>query len=165
MTGQNEAAAEAKPEVTKAKPEPLRPVKSTAVTAGRTKPLEYVVRQFYCAVPMGTKFEDVLKPDFWRHEAKNFEIGTQIQIEPDDGVWFAWTKVIDVDKSGAKLAKLFYVELASSAETSVVDNYVVRHAGPVKRWIVVKNNEELQDGIATKLKAHAWAAEHAARMG
>ena len=163
MTGKNEAEAEAKPEVQKAAP--LRPVKSTAVASGRTKALEYVVRQFYCAVPIGTKFEDVLRPDFWRHEAKNFEIGTQIQVEPDDGSWFAWTKVIDIDKSGAKLAKLFYVELASSAETSVVDNYIVRHAGPVKRWTVMKNNAELKDGIATKLKAHAWAAEHAARMG
>jgi len=164
MADSNEAKTEDKP-AEKLKVE-LKAVKTAVDTlpTGRLKLTEHVMRQFFVSVPNDTKLEDVLKPPYWRMETRRLEIGSHMYIEPDDGRWFAWVKVIDVDKSGAKLAKLLYTELAGFDSSEVIPGYSITHSGAVKRWVVVTNGEEMKTGLATKAAAQVWAAEHASRM-
>jgi len=135
---------------------------------GRMKLAEHLIQIYSVTVPFGTKFDQIMQPGYWRQETQKLRIGTHLYVEPDDGCWFGWLKVIDVDKSGAKVSKLLYTDVAGYGKSEIVPGYKVDFAGPINRWRVTKgdgnDSVELKNGFVTRGAANKFAMEHAERM-
>ena len=128
------------------------------------KGAEYVRNIFSATPPAGTKYEDMLKPEYWTHIAATLHPTDRIEVIPEDGVWFAELIVISCGKNWAKVYPLRFVELSESApeEAPVAGKYYVKWRGEVHKHGVIRFSDKVvvKSGFPTAAEAKAWLAEH-----
>lgn len=110
-----------------------------------------------------TKYEDVLKTEFWPNVARQMTPGDIITVRPADMSYFAELIVVYAapteDKGWIKVAELRYVHLDKTVPASDFDKEELypKLAG-VARWRVMKRstNEVMVSNLATKDDAINW---------
>lgn len=128
-------------------------------------------RQSFRATPAaGTEIEDMLKPEYWTHVARNFNPHDIIEVVPEDGAFYARLIVLNSAKLWAKMYKLEYVELsaaAAKANPPVSNNLEAKFAGPVAKWRAVNKETGAAvatDSFQTRDEAEAWIEKHSKEM-
>ena len=124
---------------------------------------EYM-RSIWHEVPAaGTPLESVLDPKYWVHVSSMFKPRDRIEVDAEDGSYFAELMVIDAGRLFAKVElmrkhEFSAPEVAGSAESP----YEVKWAGRAK-WRVVRKIDRapLRDGFDDRQSAELWAASHA----
>ena len=119
-------------------------------------------RNVWCIVPeAGVEYNDVLKPEFWAHVAKDLRPGDRVEVMAEDGDYFAELYVRRVGKLAADVAelrrKVFKVKVASTEASS---GHTVQWKGPHHRWAVVRESDgvAVQPGFQDKEAAFTWLA-------
>jgi hypothetical protein len=123
------------------------------------------VRNIWClTVPVGTTVQDMLNPGYWAHLARQLQPGDRIEVEPDDGSYFAELRVLDSGNQYAKVMALREVKLEAvepSASVSV-PGHTVEWSGRHTKWRVVRESDRkvLKDGLASKADGYGWLASY-----
>jgi hypothetical protein len=137
--------------------------------AAQFQPAEFA-RQVYQAVPShGTTIDDMLKPEYWAHIATKLRPTYRIEVNAEDGSFFAELIVRDAGRTWAKVALLRHKTFDDGADIlgeSPAPDYVINfRVGPTK-WRVQRKSdgEVLRSGFISKPEAEAWAKTHTQAM-
>jgi hypothetical protein len=135
---------------------------SPRVKPVRLKQAEHLRNVFCVTVPPEVTFDQVQRADFWAHVGAQLKPCDRIEVVPEDLSWFGELIVTDCDRLWAKTSPLRFVELAGKAGGDTPSGYTVKHMGPVKKHVVIRESDGaiVQEGISTKVEAKAWITDH-----
>lgn len=134
----------------------IKPLKANDLTIAESKRITHHV-----TLPCGIALEDLTIPDFWSEAAPKLHRRDLIEVEPEDGAWWALLLVREVGVEHAKLAVLQKIDFPSS-QASVDDlplGHTVQFLGPKRRWAAMRNTQILRPGFTTKGEAVSWLNE------
>lgn len=104
---------------------------------GRCKPAEYGRNFWFVTVEAGTTREDLKRPEYWSLVSKSFRVGDRIEVQSDDGGFFAEYLVRSSDVSWAIVYELRFLmldeesaSLGQEAENALRNRYTVQFRGP-----------------------------------
>ncbi len=125
------------------------------------------VRTVWVAQPEhGTTLEEMLKPEYWSHVAKELKLpGGRIEVMPTGGEWFAELYIRSVGSQDVKVALLRHVAFDAPAKQD--DDYEVRSRGGAG-WSVLRKSDKavLFEKGQTRADAEAELAKiKAANLG
>jgi hypothetical protein len=137
-----------------------------SITNSRVKDAAYVRNIFSATPEIGTKYEDVLKPEYWSHVAASFHPTDRIEVLSEDGSWFAELFVVSCGRNWAKVCPLRFVELSESVPTEAQDKFKVVWRGQVHKHSVVRiaDNAVIKTEFATAADAKKWMDDYEANV-
>jgi hypothetical protein len=161
-------------------PAPVAPVAVPAATppVRQLRPLspsqiqlaEYATRHHVVTLPVGTPFEDCLKPEFWANTADRLRVCDKVDVFDAKGTFYAellvravaQSRPVQGAKGGAQLIVLRHIEF-DPVETRVKPiEHTVEFRGPAELWCVVR----ITDGAVVKshLETREMAERHVATV-
>lgn len=133
---------------------------------GRMILAEQVRSVYSVTVGSGVLIEDLLVPSFWSLYAAQLQPRDRLEIEPEDGMWYAEYRVRDCARTWAKVEQLSFksfeqVEANIAGLAEALAAYKVIHRGPHK-WSVVRvsDNAVMHEGVQIKDDAEGWLRTH-----
>ena len=79
-------------------PEPKR---APQIGEGRVMGSEYARQDWVANLEDGTTLEDIMRPEFWSHNAARFQPYATIECRAEDGTWIAYLVVTGCDRTWA----------------------------------------------------------------
>ena len=138
------------------------------IIGSRVKLAEHVRNHWHVTAPEGTGAEDVVRPAFWSHVARQMRSLDRIEVVAETGEFYLDLLVEKVDATGVFVTVLNHVVRdAAPAEGDIsIDGYRIEWKGPHHRFAVIRDadNTRLKDGIQKKTEAIRWAQDHAKAM-
>lgn len=103
----------------------------------------------------GTTLEEMLKPEYWAHVAKNLKKGDRIEIVSGDGEWFAELHVRGSNGASANVFPLRHVTFGAKAQTDA--GVEIKHRGAAG-WSVIRKSDKkvLHEKAETREDAESW---------
>lgn len=128
---------------------------------GRLGLVEHAWNTHAANVPEGTTLDDVLKPDYWAHYARDIRPMDVLWVYSEDATWEAQLRVMFVSTTEVKTSLLWEVTHEKGAEVFESDTHEVVWKGPVKKFAVVRkdNKEVIADGFL-KSEAYNYMRKH-----
>jgi hypothetical protein len=122
-------------------------------------------RQIHSVVPeFGTTIAEMLNPGYWAHVARDLRPGDRIEVDAEDGSYFAELMVRDAGAQYAKVALLREVKLDAIEPSATVSlpGHNVEWSGPHTKWRVLRTADRkvLKDGFTTKADGYNWLASY-----
>ena len=114
-------------------------------------------------VEFGTKFEDVLKPEYFAHVAEDLRPWDVIEVRPEDETYFAHLLVRSSGRNWAVVALLDKTDLAPGIEdVQDTPEYKVGWGGPAQKFRVIRlsDNMVVSKEHSDALSAQTWLHEH-----
>lgn len=136
------------------------------------KPADYARNRFLARPPEGTTIEDILKPEFWAHVARQFTPGGGdiVEVHPAGGAFYAELIVAECRKVGlvydVRMVKLNYVPLVeepkAGASTFAESEYAIVYRGAERKHTVTRKSDSavISEGHATKQDAQKWLEDY-----
>ena len=125
-------------------------------------------RNIFCATPeIGTKYEDVLQPEYWKHIASTMHPSDRIEVLAEDGAWFAELFVVSCGKNWAKVCQLRFVELSESKpDEAPAAKFTVIWRGQTHKHSVVRTSDKavIKSEFATAADARQWLEQYEAEI-
>lgn len=134
----------------------------TQLATNRIQPVEFMRTIWYVTPENGTPLEAVLDPKYWAHVSWQFKPRDRIEVDADDGSYFAELMVIDAGRLFAKVELLRKHEFTSTEVEGEMSLYEVKWAGRHAKWRVLRKADRvvLKDGFEDRQAADLWAASH-----
>lgn len=135
------------------------------LSANRFALAEYKFNEWSVVLEYGVPFEDVFKPEFWAHVARDLKAGDLIHVRTEDGSFYAKLYVRASDRLWAKVGTLEAVRFA--------DDKPVDQEGLEVKWQIGKrcfavvrkvDGQVIQSGFQIKEDAAAWMSDHNKKM-
>lgn len=115
-------------------------------------------------VEAGTTLEELHKPSFWAHNAKDFRPYDKVYVCIDDDSYYAEFLVLRCDRNSALVKALCVYQLNAEdvIPAALPQGYRVEHAGRFHKWRVVREADSaaIKTGCETKREAEDWLASH-----
>jgi hypothetical protein len=122
-------------------------------------------RQIWHIVPEhGTALAELLTPAYWSHVSRQMRPSDRIEVNAEDGSFFAELVVIDAGLQFAKVALLREAKLEGvEASQTSLPGHKVEWSGPHTKFRVVRESDRkvLKDGFTTRADAGTWLSNHA----
>lgn len=126
---------------------------------------------YQAIVPVGTKMEDVVKPEFYALVSSRFAVAgflPEIIIVPEDVSWYFRGVITSYGTTHAVVKELFSKEL-EDAKVDVApeedSGYTVKYGGPsVKHRVIGPDGSVVAENM-TKSEAHKFLEEHLKIIG
>jgi hypothetical protein len=134
----------------------------TQLATNRFHMAEYRRNIFEIVPENGTPFEAVLQEGFWAHVSAKLKPGDRIEVQAEDGSYFAELLVQDAGRLYARVAALRHVQLTAidvKEDGLKSGEYEVAWKGPALKWCVLRGKDRLKGGM-TKDVALSWMHEH-----
>lgn len=133
--------------------------------ASRFQQADHFFTTYAVNAEAGHTIEDVEKPEYWAHVARQARPMDEIVVRADDGSYYARFLVLDSGDTWLKLHRLIHVELQKQASRDVLSRdgeYKISWAGPHDKWRVVRlsDSEKLVSGLASRDAADDWVREY-----
>lgn len=136
------------------------------ITASKIKPAEYL-RNVYMVTPdAGTTIDEVIKPEYWVHIAKQFNPSDKIEVVPEDGAYYAELYVLSVTAGGVKVAVLSHHSFEADNLADFISTgdsgYTSLWRGPKARHCVLRKSDNyvVKEGFSSKAEADKWIADN-----
>lgn len=136
--------------------------KTLSIIESRCKQIDFVRTMWGVTAEHGMTREDVEKPEFWAHTAKEFTVSDRIEITNDDGSFIAEYYVTSCGKNSAKVKNIFWIDL-TDGETELLESAMeVKWAGRHAKFRVIRKADGAvqADKMETKAEALQWLADH-----
>jgi hypothetical protein len=129
------------------------------ITQNRFKQAEFVRNVFHVVPEHGAEPDDLLKPEYWTHIARNFKAGSLIEAVPEDNAWRAEYYVLSAGTDWAKVARISFTQFdkTGSVPAEKEAKHVVNYGGAIQKWRIVR----VADGVT--LKAEMATKEEATK--
>ena len=113
-------------------------------------------------LPEGHKIEDMLETDYWTHVAVRLRALDHIEVNPDDGSFYAELIVRSTRFGMIETAVIRYVNFGyvNAADALPQSAYKVEFKGPHEKWCVLEHDQVLQSKFETEGSAIAWAQNY-----
>lgn len=121
------------------------------------------IRQTHHVTPEeGTKFEDLLREDFWSAVSYKFKPADIIEIHAEDGSYFAELYIRAAGRNWAKVAVLRKVDLDPVEAQFSMPEFETAWKGPARKFAVIRlsDKEIIKDGFDTKEQAADYIRGH-----
>lgn len=129
----------------------------------RVKLAEYARQRHHVVPEDGTKFEDLLKEEYWAAVAYMFKPCDLIEVHAEDGSYYAELYVRACGRNWAKVAVINKVMLEPiSAAKATRPEFEAAWKGPSRKFSVVRvsDNEIIRDGFDTREQAEEYIRGH-----
>jgi hypothetical protein len=157
----------AAPAKIEAKPE-AKPVQLRQTHQGRFKLGGHYTQDWEVCVEPGTTLDDLLKPEFFCHVAKQLRTFSKIRVLPDDASWYAELIVRSAGTNWARCSLFKFVEFdAVQPEAQAVEYAKVGWGGPSQKHRVVRISDGAvlsKDHESSEI-AQAWLKDHLKALG
>lgn len=124
---------------------------------------ESVIRQYHVVPEHNTPYERVLEKSYWSHVANRLNPSDLIQVEPEDGSYWALLLVRNVSSIEVSVVPLVEKHFETEPEELEASDpeYRVKWNGPSDKYIVqrVSDGEKIASGFS-KAEANKWIMEH-----
>jgi hypothetical protein len=139
-----------------------------AVTEDRMKLAEFQRSVWHVTAAAGTTLDDVCQPAWYANLAHKLRPSDRVEIEAEDGSFFAEMIVRQSSRAAAvvqELRSVTFGEGVPDGETAL-DDYTVGYAGPHHKWRVVRTADRavISHGHGDKATALKVAAQLAREM-
>lgn len=129
------------------------------------KQIEFLYTQWGITVPNATTKEDLLRPEFWAHVARDLKPEDVMHVRTEDGSYRAELLVLDRGTFGAKMGvknEYRFDSVEPSEQSSVPKGHKVEWSGPHTKFRVVRESDRkvLKDGFENKTEAFSWLVNH-----
>lgn len=123
-------------------------------------------RVVWRAVPdAGTPLEDILKPEYWAHVARNLHLNDIIELTPEDGAYFGELLVRSITpRIRVDILRVVQFDKPKAQAKPDPGAFYVKHRGP-RGWSVMAKtsgsgpDEVVAEGMSTSKDAEAWIEE------
>lgn len=135
--------------------------------AARMVRADYSNMEYRVTPVEGVTPDDLLRPEYWVHQARTLRPFDRIAAIPDDQKWYASYLVLEVGTGYARLVLLWKVDIDPAGEALPEMSPVeVQFKGPHLKHVVIRKSDlvVLKEGIAKKTEAEAWARDYATRI-
>lgn len=139
----------------------------TQLATSRIQFAEHMRNIWYVVPEHSTPFEALLDSKYWAHVSAKFKPRDRIEVDAEDGSYFAELVVIDAGRLFAKVALLRKIELkAEEVGSDVSPDFEVKWAGRHAKWRVMRKADKasLKDGFDDRAQADLWLANHLKAM-
>lgn len=135
----------------------------TQLATKRFQSAEHMRNIWYVTPEHGTPFDAVIDPKYWAHVSARMRPRDRIEVDAEDGTYFAELMVIDAGRLFAKVKVLRKHDFESKESvTDAGPDFEVKYAGPHAKWRVLRKSDRavLKEGCEDKQAALTWAQEH-----
>lgn len=143
-------------------PKPVIPIKPT-----RFQIFDHVQVRYTAIAEAGTPIEDILKPSFWKHVARDLKPTNEIVIYCEDMTWRAEVCVLVAGPVSANVALISHTDLSPVDESAIEgDGLFIAWAGPYHKYRITrkgtegKGDEVVLSGFGTKQEADLALIEY-----
>lgn len=124
-------------------------------------------RQVHHVVPEdGTKFEDILREEFWAMVSHKFKPCDLIEVHAEDGSYFAQLYIRAAGRNWAKVALINRVDLEPAGAAIGSTEYEATWKGPHHKFAVVRlsDSQIIKSGFDTREAAGEYIKSHQKAM-
>ncbi len=117
-----------------------------------------------CIPEAGTTLEQMLDPSYWAHVAAKLAPMDRIEVNAEDGSFYAELLVMSASKIGANVKPLHFINLGAPVDMETPDiGMMVKYAGIHAKWRVLRTSDgaKVRDGFATREEAVLWMNDQA----
>jgi hypothetical protein len=135
---------------------------------GRLTPIEHARRELFAEIPEGVTLEDILRPEFWSHYARDFKPMDLVEAFCEDGSWEASLRVMLVTDVEVKMSLRWEVRHDKVApEEEKTETHEIKWKGPAMRFAVVRKDtgEVIKDHLYPKSQAAQYLKNHLQAIG
>jgi hypothetical protein len=135
----------------------------TQLAPRRLQLAEHARNVHYVTPEPGTPIDALLDPAYWAHCSRLFQKRDHIEVNAEDGAYFAELMVLETGHLYAKVALMRKVEFkANTVEADGLDGYDFKHSGSKQEWCVIRKSDKkvLIEGRLTKESAIDWLKDH-----
>ena len=135
----------------------------TQLATARIQAAEQMRNIWFVTPEHDTPFESILDPKYWAHVSWQFKPRDRIEVDAEDGSYFAELIVLDAGRLFAKVAVLRKHEFAKADVTGEEDSgFEVKWAGRHSKWRVIRKADKavLKEGFEDKQAGLVWVAGH-----
>lgn len=128
---------------------------------------EHACTVYYHSPEYGITIEDICKPSYWNHVARNLRPGNRIEVFAPDGQWWAMIIVRSASSIEASVAVLQHVSFNAAAVVREQESpYEVKWRGPTAKWSIVRKSDGsvVMDELQSKEIAEQKMKNHAKAM-
>lgn len=131
--------------------EALKIKRTVQLKDARLKESDFVRIWWVATVEHGVTREDILRPDFWAQTALKLKPYNRIDVQADDGSFFAEYLVLTCDKTYATLKELSWTEL-NTAKEAPNEEFYPKWGGPHLKWRIIRSsdNEAVMEMLDSK---------------
>lgn len=110
----------------------------------------------------GTTLEQILKPEYWSHVAKNrLRIYDLIEVLIEDGSAYYEFLVVSVGRTEAHVALKSQMDLHKVSQGVLTpSDYSIKWSGPHTKHRVLRGTDVVKDGFESKEHAEQWLQNH-----
>ncbi len=112
-------------------------------------------------MPREDTMEDLLETDYWGHVQASFHINDRIEVNPDDGSFYAELLVRSTTFGYVVTGVLNFVQFDEPvSKLEVPEEYLIGFDGPYEKWQVKRFDQVLISQLETKNLAETWLKNH-----
>lgn len=137
------------------------------LTGSRFKIAEQMRNSWVCSVEPGTSLEQVLDTAFFANYAKLVGPWDKIEINCEDGAFYAELLVVQSGTGWVKCQVLQSVDLQAPIEVDEQCDFEIKYTNRYSNFRVIRKSDKkvVQDNLQTKADAAAWLAGHLKTIG
>ena len=128
---------------------------------------EYKRNLHRVTVDAGTKFDEVLIPEFWSHAVNGLRNGDRIEVLSADGAFFGELLVLSVQQKAVVVKAINYVDfrVAGKEETNSKKEkpkFKIEYKGNINKYCVIRiaDKEIIKEGFDLKDQAIEWLEQY-----
>ncbi len=112
-------------------------------------------------MPREDELADLLETDYWAHVKASFNVNDRIEVNPDDGSFYAELMVRSTSLGYVVTAIINFVEFDGPAsKLEAPKEYLIGYDGPYLKWQVKRFNQVLIEKLETRDLAETWLKNH-----
>ena len=112
-------------------------------------------------MPREDVIEDLLETDYWSHVQAKFNINDRIEVNPDDGSFYAELMVRSTTFGYVVTAVINFVQFDGPvSRLEAPKEYAIDFDGPYEKWQVKRLDQVLVSQLETKNVAETWLKNH-----
>ncbi len=112
-------------------------------------------------MPREDQLADLLETDYWGHVQARFNVNDRIEVNPDDGSFYAELMVRSTTFGYVVTAVINFVEFDGPVnKLTVPEEYLIKFDGPYLKWQVKRFDQVMVEKLETKDLAQTWLKNH-----
>ena len=118
---------------------------------------EFCRKAYRVSVPPNVKSEDLTRPAFWAHVAKDLRRGDMIEVLAEDNSFYAEVLVRSARRTDATVSMLRFQKLDKPVlEKSDTEGYEIIFRGGRAKHTVMRNTDIIKEGFGTYEEAELY---------
>lgn len=130
------------------------------VPIARMKEAEYVRSSYIMHLPADVTEEQIRDERFYAHVSTAFKPGDVLYLIADDASWEVEARVRAAGRLYAQVQIVNRIDFNEDVTLPQTSPYTIQYGGGHAKYRVMRDNEPIRDGFASKRDAQRWIDSH-----